>query len=49
MSTEFETEVINCPYCYKGDSAFQATENGYTAAKCNHYGLVYVNPDLLLP
>ena len=40
----FETENINCPSCGENKGVHWATENGYTAVKCIHCGLIYVNP-----
>jgi 2-polyprenyl-3-methyl-5-hydroxy-6-metoxy-1,4-benzoquinol methylase len=34
----------NCYYCDIDDSAFYASENGYTLVKCNRCGLIYLNP-----
>ena len=48
MIAEFGTEAVNCPFCDKDESTPWKTENGYTAVKCVHCGLIYVNPRPLL-
>jgi hypothetical protein len=37
-------ETISCPVCCGTQSHFWASENGFTAVKCDGCGLVYVNP-----
>jgi 2-polyprenyl-3-methyl-5-hydroxy-6-metoxy-1,4-benzoquinol methylase len=37
-------EHINCPFCNKNSYTEWASENNFTAVKCNNCGLVYVNP-----
>lgn len=46
--TEIRTEAVNCPFCGKDENYPYHIENGYTAVKCIHCGLIYVNPRPLL-
>ena len=48
MQTKFGTEPVNCLFCGKDESSSWAVENGYTAVRCIHCGLIYVNPRPLL-
>lgn len=38
------TEHTNCPFCNENNYVFWASENNFTAVKCNNCGFVYVNP-----
>jgi SAM-dependent methyltransferase len=44
MNSEYQKETITCPYCNESKSSLWATENGYSAVKCQACGLIYVNP-----
>lgn len=35
---------INCPFCKSTNATNWASENGYTAVKCDECGFVYLNP-----
>ncbi len=37
-------EHTNCPFCNENDYIYWASENNFTAVKCNNCGFIYVNP-----
>lgn len=44
MKDQYRTEYINCPSCNDNNNSIWATENGYTAVKCQNCRLIFVNP-----
>ena len=37
-------EEIPCPYCQSGENEYWASENGFSAVRCQNCRLLYVNP-----